>query len=291
MIAIAGPNLPLELLEATGRFAGAVPFDPERETPVASQWVENKFLPWAHPVIEAWAAGEYDHLDQVLFSRADDTSQRLYYYACELQRRGLIAGPEPMILDIAKIPRDLSRDRTIMKLRELGEKLGVSEDALEAEIVKTNAARAEPAEADDRPVCVLSGTAAPDHRLRDAIAGAGFATVGQTVIEEWLSLGEAIEEGTGDPYAALGRKLHRAPSSRSMADRGELLTKAIADTGASAVILWRVEEDEDQGWHLPVERAAIDAAGIPGLVLTRRDWLARDGAIDEITAFLKEARA
>ncbi len=290
MIAIAGPNLPLELLEATGRFAGAVPFDPQRETPVASQWVENKFLPWAHPVIEAWAAGEYDHLDQVLFSRADDTSQRLYYYACELQRRGLIAGPEPMILDIAKIPRELSRDRTIMKLRELGERLGVGEDALEAGIAKANAKRAEPVADDPRPVCVLSGTAAPDHRLRDAIGATGFATLGQTVVEEWLSLGEHVEQGTGDPFAALGRKLHHAPSSRSMADRGEMLTRVIKEHAAKAVILWRVEEDEDQGWHLPAERAAIDAAGIPGLVLTRRDWLARDGAIDEITEFLKEVQ-
>ncbi len=291
MIAIAGPNLPLELLEATGRFAGAVPFDPERETPRASQWVENKFLPWARPVIEAWANGEYDDLDQVLFSRADDTSQRVYYYACELQRRGHIGGPEPVILDIAKIPRDLSRDRTIMKLRELGERLGVSAEALEAEILKANARRRAAVADDPRPVCVLSGTAAPDGRLRDAIAAAGFATVGQSVVEEWLSLGEAVEEGTGDPYAALGRKLHCAPANRSMADRGEMLANAIRQNGARAVILWRVDEDEDQGWHLPAERAAIEAAGIPGLVLTRRDWLACDGAIDEITSFLKEAQA
>ena len=57
--------------------------------------------------------------------------------------------------------------------------------------------------------------------------------------------------------------------------------------GAEAVVLWQIEEDEAQAWHLPSQRAALAREGLPALVMTRRDWLARDGAADEIAGFLQ----
>ena len=289
MIAIAGPNLPLDLLAATGRDAGPLPFDPERETPRARQWLESKFAPWAPPLLEAWAEGAYDSIDQVLFSRADDTSQRLYYYICDLQRRGAIGGPEPLICDIAKIPRPTSEARTIAKLRELAERLEVADDALEEAILAGNQRRATPANIPEGKVCLLAGTAPPDRRLHDAIAAAGFVPFGLTLAENWADLGPAVEEGTGDPLAALGRQLHlREGGSRSFADPAALLGRAMECAGSAAVVLWRIEEDEAQTWHLPAERRLLERSGLPNLVLTRRDWLARDGAADEITAFLQE---
>jgi len=78
-IAHVGPNLPQDLLRATGRHAGPLGFDPDRSTPVADRWMESKFAPWARAILEGWAAGDYDGLGQVLFSRADDSAQRLYY--------------------------------------------------------------------------------------------------------------------------------------------------------------------------------------------------------------------
>ena len=51
--------------------------------------------------------------------------------------------------------------------------------------------------------------------------------------------------------------------------------------------LFELEEDEAQAWHLPAQRAALASEGLPALVMTRRDWLARDGAGDEIAAFLQ----
>jgi hypothetical protein len=53
------------------------------------------------------------------------------------------------------------------------------------------------------------------------------------------------------------------------------------------VVLWQIEEDDALAWHLPAQRAALARAGVPALVLTRRDWLARDGASEEIGAFLQ----
>ena len=78
-------------------------FDPERPTPAADRWMESKFAPWARAILEGWAAGEYDDLGQVIFSRADDSAQRLYYYLCELQRRGLVGGPEALIAAMARM--------------------------------------------------------------------------------------------------------------------------------------------------------------------------------------------
>lgn len=293
MIAIAGPNLPLELLTATGRHAGVVGFDPDLETPRADRWLESKFAPWARAVLEGWAQGAYDDLDQVLFSRADDTSQRLYYYVCELQRRGLLGGPEAIVLDIAKIPRRTSLDRTVEKLREMGERLCVSEEALEKAIVASHdrAGDGSTAPGEGR-VCLLAGTNPPDMRLHEAVARAGFRAAGRTLAQEWLDPGAPAQRDSGDPYAALGRKLHaRGEGPRSFADPAAALRAGLAASGAEAVVLWRIEEDEAQCWHLPQERAAIEASGLPSLILTRRDWLGRDGSAAQIESFLREVSA
>jgi hypothetical protein len=289
LIAIAGPDLPHEVLLAAVCHAGPIAFDPERDTPQALQWVESKFAPWAFAVVEGWAEGAYDGLEAVLFSRADDSSQRLYYYICELQRRGLLAGPEPLICDIAKIPRASSVDRTAFAVRKLAQRLGVDDKALEAAIVTTNQRRsAVPSLAEGRR-CLLTGTPPPDDRLHRAIAAQGFVPVGSTLAEDWADLGDPVAEGSGDPAQAIARGMHaRQSGSRSFADPETRLRATIDACRASAVVLWRIEEEEAQCWHLPAERRALDEAGVPALVLTRRDWLARDGAAAEIAAFLSE---
>ncbi|AKH41508.1 hypothetical protein FHS61_001996 [Altererythrobacter atlanticus] len=288
MIALAGPNLPHDVITASQRGAGPLGFDPDRDSPRARQWLETKFAPWAPPVLEAWLGGEYDHLDHVLFSRAEDTSQRLYYYCCELQRRGLLGGPRPLIFDIAKIPRPASLDRTVTQVRELMRFLEVTEDALEEAIVRNNRQRALKAPETVRPICLLTGTAPPDRRLHSVIAGAGFEPSARTLAEDWVDLGEPVAEGTGDPARAVGSVLHaRGDGPRSFSDPARHLAAEIERRGASAVIHWRIEEDEAQTWHLPAERRVLEASGLPSLVLTRRDWLCRDGAVDEIGAFLE----
>lgn len=292
MIAIVGPDLPHEVLLAAGCHAGPIVFDPQADTPTAVQWVESKFAPWAFAVVEGWANGAYDGLRAVLFSRADDTSQRLYYYICELQRRGLIAGPVPLIFDIAKIPRASSVDRTADAVRKLAGLLDVDDEALEAAIVSANETRAAAPALPQGRRCLLAGTPPPDDRLHKAIAAQGFVPVAATLAEDWADLGQPVEQGTGVPALALARHLHaRQSGSRSFADPATRLRTSIAACDAAAVVLWRIEEEEAQCWHLPAEREALDEAGVPSLVLTRRDWLARDGAADEITAFLSELPA
>jgi hypothetical protein len=292
VIAIAGPNLPHDVLIASRRDVEPLRFDPDREAPRAGQWIETKFAPWAPPALEAWAEGEYDDLECVLFSRADDTSQRLYYYVCELQRRGLLRGPQPMIFDVAKIERASSAERTVTQVRELMRWLEVTEEALEDAIAETNRLRSASSAAAAGPVCLLAGTAPPDQRLHAAVADAGFVPLGRTLAEDWMDLGEAVEERSGDPAQALGRQLHaRGNGPRSFSDPAERLAREIEVNGAGAVVLWRIEEDEAQTWHLPAERRVLERSGVPSLVLTRRDWRARDGVTEEIREFLEGVAA
>ncbi|MEN7535583.1 2-hydroxyacyl-CoA dehydratase family protein [Aurantiacibacter flavus] len=287
MIAIAGPNLPHEVLRAAGLHGGPIEFDPNISTVCAERFIESKFAPWAPRVLETWLNGGYDHLDKVLFSRADDTSQRLYYYVCELQRLGHLGGPQPIILDIAKIPRPTSLEQTVEKVRELISDLGVDDAALEEAIAQTNAERSAARPTAEGPSCLIWGSSPQGSKIHDAVRAAGFHPIGMTLAEEWSDLGEPIEENSGDPAEAIARQVHaRARGARSFANAAKLLKEAAARHKSEAIVLWRIEEDEAQCWHLPAERKALEELGLPALVLTRRDWLVRDGADQEITDFL-----
>jgi hypothetical protein len=143
-----------------------------------------------------------------------------------------------------------------------------------------NAERSHPAEpGEPGPSCLLAGTPPPDHRLHEVAERAGFTAVGPTLVETWTQLGAIVELADGDAMAALARQVHADPAGpRSFADAGAALLESIAESGAEAVVLWQIEEDEAQAWHLPSQRAALASEGLPALVMTRRDWLARDGA-------------
>ena len=267
-IAHVGPNLPQDLLRATGRHAGTLPFDPDRPTPIADQWMETNFAPWARAILEGWAAGEYDGWGQVLFSRADDSAQRLYYYLCELQRRALVGGPEPLILDVAKVPRASSVARMEASLRKLANSWGVDGSTLATAIDACNADRAAAKPMGGQRNCLLAGSPPPDSRLHDAAARVGFNLAGPTLAETWAQLGARVDVTDDDPISALARQVHADPAGpRSFADAGGALVQAIADCGAEAVVLWQIEEDEAQAWHLPAQRAALASEGLPALVM------------------------
>lgn len=287
MFAYAGPNLPHDLLEATGRHAGPLTWNVDRAMPAADRWLESKFAPWTRSVLQDWADGALDHLEAVVFSRADDSAQRLYYYLCELRRAGSIRGPEPLVLDIAKSPRPSSIARDEVALRKLAERLGVGEAALSAAIAAGNVARARtsatPASAS---VCLIAGSPLPDNRLHRVVEREGWAAVGRTLADEWQDAGPVVDEG-GDPFVALARQLHaRRLDTRGFFDRSGALTDVVRTSGAKAAILWLIEEDDTTVWHLPAMRAALEAQGLPVMVATRRDWSCADGIDTEIATFL-----
>lgn len=286
MIAGIGHGLPLDLLHATGNYAGPLAWNAGRETPRASQWIESRFSPWARSILQDWADGAFDDMDTVVFGRADDAVQRLYYYICELQRRELIAGPRALIFDLAGIARTSSADHTIEKVRQLARELSVTDDALETAIVKTNASRDGQDQHGDGPACLLLGTPPPDRRLHDAIGAAGFVAAGKTLESLWRDAGPKVAEGSGDPAAAVGRQLHARGAGAGFEDNAATAVQRARECGARAAVQWYIEEDETRIWNAPAISKALGEAGIPTLVLTRRDWAARDGAAEEIRKFL-----
>jgi hypothetical protein len=287
MIASLGPGLPHDLLDATGRYAGPLGWNIDRDTPQADQWLESKFPLWSRSVLQDWADGALDHLDAVVFSRADDACQRLYYYACELRRGGALRGPEPLIADIANVVRPGSDARTEAVLRKLAARLGVDDAALEAAIARTNARRGEAVPAAPvGKVCLIAGSPPPDLRLHAFVQSAGWTAAGQTMADLWGDLGPLVGQDSGNPFAALSRQLQsRQTGPRGFFDRAA----AVADQArlAGATLLWLMEEDDTTVWHLPAMRAALEGMGLPVLVATRRDWRGTDGIAGELTDFLK----
>ena len=286
-IASVGCDMPIELLAATGRYAGPLGYDPGRPTPRAEQWLESKFAPWAFQILEDWANGALDHLETIVFSRGDDTAQRLYYYICELRRVGSIAGPKPVILDVAHVRRSSSLARNILSVRQLAERLGVAEEDVS---FPAGPAEAPPAD-QSRPVCLIEGTLPPDRRLHHAIEACGWTASGATLPDSWRA--PAPQEGVdaGDAFERLGRHIHAAASGpRSCADRVEALRARVAATKAAAALLWFCEHDEVGAWLARPMRLALEADEVPHLLLVRRDWLAADGAPGEIAKFLAEVR-
>ena len=289
MIASLGPDVPHALLSATGRYAGLLPWDIDRPFPHAAQWLESKFPLWAFSVVEDWASGAFDHLETVVFSRGDDAAQRLYYYLCELQRRGLVGGPEPVILDVARIPRPGGEQRCTDAVTELAARLAVEPEAVARAIEQANAALPAAPSCAGKRACLLAGTLPPDNRLHHMIEHAGWHPVGQTMGDAWGCQQSAVERHSDGPFAALGRQIHQSRTgARSFHDRRAALTQRVADTAAKAAILWYAEEDEAEVWNLPAQRDALAQAGVPTLILTRRSWRADDGVAGEIAQFLQE---
>jgi len=288
MIASIGTEIPQDLLAATGRYAGPLGWNIDREFPRAQQWLESKFARWTFSILEDWAAGAFDDLAAVVFSRGDDSAQRLYYYVCELRRRGAIGGPEPLIFDVAAIARPSSQDHCITAVRKLAKRLDVSDEALEIAIAATNLRRRErAAPTPGSRICLLAGTPAPDRRLHDMVERAGWTAAGTTLRDDWARLGKPVDEASGDAVAALGRQVHAGiVGPRGFFDRGAALAREARAMNAEAVVLWCAEEDEAQVWHVPSQRHALAETNMPTLLLTRRDWTARDGAEAEIAAFL-----
>lgn len=323
-IGYVGFDLPEDLFAATGAAVAHLPWDAGRPTPQADRWVEGSFAPWTRSILEGWAEGDFDHFESVVFSRGDDSAQRLYYYVTELQRRGRISGPKPLILDIARIPRASSISRTAGSLRTLAEALGVDGEALRDGIAATNDQRATVASLgasragrgsryeriaraslfaplptaawQDEPggapavACriLLAGTAPPDDRLHRLVEAAGANIVDELHDRPLDRIGEVIDPGA-DPFAAVAAGLHAARfGPRSFVDPAAMLIERARRARADAVLLWLIEQEESIVWHVPSQRAALAQAGFPSLVLTRRAWDAADGTPDEISGWIGE---
>ena len=335
-IGFVGPDIPIEVLIASGRPFGHLPWRADHATPWADRWLESSFPCWARSILEQWHDGAFDALETVVFSRADDASQRLYYYVRELRRNGGLRGPKPEIFDIALIPRESSLAHTESALRDMMRALDVDEAALPAAIERANALRrriallersrggngplyerlgraalwTDPCEWIDslrlpgaEPAAtrlLLAGSMPPDERLHDAAEAAGASIVGEAhplaLDRLGPELGAASTHGSTDPrdepVRALAEHVRAASiAPRAFVDRGAWIVDRARAAGATGVVIWLTREDEALAWTAPVQRRALEAAGVPVLLLAARRWQADDDAAERIAEFIRRCES
>jgi hypothetical protein len=324
-----GLDIPADLLGVPGKVSCHLPWRKDGSNPLAARWLETSFPGWAFSILEDWAEGRFNCFEQVVFSRGEDASHRLYYYICELQRRGQLGGPRPLVFDIAKIPRESSRRHTVIALRKLMQDLDISEEHLVGGIHRTNALREaffglqrrrtapgrlyeklvraslfddvgglledwRPSEDETKhPVgmVALVGSAPPDETLHTAVESAGWTVVEEFYDRSMYRLRTAVDPATADPVsaAALGWLDHE-DGKRGFIDPAQSIAVRLRDRKFDAAVLWSMREDESLAWRVPAQQAALAAAGIPTVVLTARTWNIDDGAVDEIQCFLRGLR-
>lgn len=331
-IGYVGFDIPEDILAAPGMCALHLPWIAGRSTPQADQWLEESFPGWARSMVEDWIAGEFDFLRFVVFSRGDDTAQRLYYYLCELRRCGVVAGPEPLIFDIARIRKASSLAWTLAAVQQLANELGLDETALEAGIQTANSRREvlsamaadrnspahlpghvyeqitramlfaplesldlnpAPATGELPGRLLLVGSSPPDDRLHRAAESAGWSVVGEAYDRCLERLGPIIAAdpiiatGSGNAAERIGRHIHASKiGPRSFHDRAARLLELARRSRARAAVFWLIEEDEAIAWDLASSRQALQSAGLPQLVLSRRQWDCSDSPEAEIITFL-----
>ncbi len=320
-----GLDIPPDLLLAGDAVSCHLPLRIPRDTARTGQWLESSFPLWTHSVLGSWWDGEFDCFDHVIFSRGDDASHRLYYYICELQRQGRIGGPRPLVFDVARIARDSSRRHTASAIRDLMRQLGIEEAALQYGAEQANewrqlfahihGERRGPGSFYERVVraslyadprallqgwkpqlmnragagVVLAGSSPPDDRIHLAIEQTGWTVVAELYDRGLGRLGAQVDAAAPDlPRAVAERWLEHHFTSRDSSDPAVELIATVRRTGAVAAILWCSREDEALAWRVAGQRAALQQAGIPALVLVARSWSFDDGAAEEITSFLGE---
>ncbi len=137
------------------------------------------------------------------------------------------------------------------------------------------------------PRMVLAGSVPPDGRLHEAVERAGGCVVAE-VDDRGLEGDGPMSDPGPDPIAVLARHYHELDcGARSFADRAALLARRAAEAHADGALIWLIEEDEASAWQLPAMTAALAAARVPLLTMTRRRWDARDGTLEEIEAFTR----
>ena len=112
--------------------------------------------------------------------------------------------------------------------------------------------------------------------------------VSELHVHSLMRHGAAVDAGSDAARALARHVVGNSVGPRSFCDRSAAIVRAARDAEARGVILWLTREEEALGWHVPAQRRALEAAGIPALVMTSRDWRAADGAGDAIVKFVRE---
>jgi benzoyl-CoA reductase/2-hydroxyglutaryl-CoA dehydratase subunit BcrC/BadD/HgdB len=141
VIGYAGADIPVELIIAAGAFPLRLPSFARGGMTAADRYLESSFMPDVRSICEQYLQGAFEFLQAIILPRSNDSAQRLYYYLSDLRSRGLASGPEPLIFDLAKVPRDSSRLHTRASVAGLASQIQAAEAALPEAIAKRNRRR------------------------------------------------------------------------------------------------------------------------------------------------------
>lgn len=329
VIGHVGDRVPVELTLAAGALPVKLRGRPDADTSRADAFVEPSF-PSEHRVIASqWLAGELDHLDAVVFARSDDGGQRLYYYLCELQRRGLCRGPRPLLFDGGGLSRASSLEHTRASVQRLAAELGTKSSALPTALHRT-AERArifDAAREQVRADSPLSGSfvwglyyvagcdwsedfagraqqwlrRAPRLNSPRRVLLAGDAPpddqihlalehIGASVVVELTGSTIPIPASTHEPFDALADAAQLAESpALSMRRDPRWLADAARTHRIDAAVLWLSEQDEALPWEIARQVRELRADGVPTLLLARQPWRVSAGTLDQVTSFIENS--
>lgn len=330
MIGYVGHDIPVDLILAANALPIAIQGRAGHGTPNADRYLEPTFLPAIRSIAEQWLTGELDDIDAVVFTRSDDSAQRLYYYLCELQRRGLCKGPAPLMYDLASGDRASSEAHTIAATRALGQSLGASEDALHDAMQRVR----------ERMALMLAATRttliAPPARgsfvqktiraaERDwsvefdqflsaqdpspaAVDALRLMLVGSVPSDERLheiaeshsaNIVATINTQTPHGYDSTPNKSDpyrtiarrcRAHPWRAMLHSPELIRERARESQVAGVVLWTVAEDTGLAWVCPPLERALRASGTEVLTLTMQSWDVSSATLDALQQFVRTLR-
>lgn len=326
VVGYVGEEIPVALIAASGALPVRVRGEAGCPTPRADEFMESAFSPSLRAIAEQWLEGKLNFLSAVVFPRSDDSAQRLYYYLCELQRRGRCAGPRPLLYDIARIARPASVTHSRDSTRRLAEELGVN-----AALLTTARRRVTQREA-------LLATLRSRRHAAAPLAG-GLAWRVQQVAEhdwresfdestrQWLATAPNLSSplrvvlaGDAPPDDSLHRviessggsvvlELTESPPGVESADAPELdaiadhyqsrqgpvlamradpswVARCASEVQADAVLFWLIEEDEALPWEISRQMRALRERGLPTLLLTRQPWVADERARQQVNEFM-----
>ena len=326
VVGYVGNDIPVELIIAGNslpvRLRGV-----DAATPGADGFLESSFAPDVRSITQQWLAGALDHLHSVVFPRGDDSAQRLYYYLCELQRRGVCAGPRPLLFDVAGLPRGASFEHTLESTRLLAAQLGAGTDALAPAIerVRQREELLRAVQARRLLPAPLPGSAASDCTFaagcdwrstfddaarrwleaaallpmprRVVLAGdpppdnqlhIAIEATGASLVLELTESSAAGERSSRDPLAAIATDFQRRESpALSMRSNARWLADRALDQRADAIVIWLGEHNEALPWEIARQMKSLRDAGIPALLLARQPWRIPATTLAQVMHFVR----
>jgi hypothetical protein len=318
VIGYVGADVPIELILAAQAHPVRLRGRSSSSTTNAERFLEASFSASSRRIAEQWLAGELDALQAVIFSRSDDSAQRLYYYLCELQRTGQCAGPTPLLFDIAGIQRASSIAYTVESTQRLAASLGTLPEQLPRAIAQTQrrsylltrlteqratgrvlgtvahrvlrAAESRwTTEFDDafamtaQRRLILVGNEPADEQLHETLEAAGATFIAE-INEATHTDSEAhVHE---DPLVAIATRCHRrVHDAQALLRSADLLAGRVRTLQADGAVLWLAASDTGLAWEVPRIEHALRSAGCAVLKLVLQEANADAATLARVAHF------